>query len=429
MSGTDGKNTGSGLRATRPGAGGSPPLRATIAEPARPGIALRAEVGTAGRGGIAAPLRPPGPRPMPPKSKLPLIILFLVPVVAAGLWFFTRDDARLPALPTGGEAPAPSVPMAPAASPPTAAIPSVPSASADVPVVAGSAQPYKEAPKEPGGVEVPFKESLIYNELKPGPGQTPPQRVERLLPPPEEPMPKPAPAAETPTPPASAPSVASTPVANDTPAPTVAGAPDASGAIAVGEAALPQSVPQAKDELAQAPAPATSSGVLGTLPVTPGAPEAEALKADEDVTQAPADTESTGPAASTAGEPGSLEDVFQRLSTPGAPPPPKTGGQTAAAPTAPPAALPAAGGEFRIQLASVRTQAEAQAEWKRLQGRYPNELGRLTPVFTSASLPQGTFIRVQAGPLSEADARARCAALTGQPGVSGCRAVRVSGTP
>jgi hypothetical protein len=432
----EGRDHSGGLRANRPGVkSGGAPLRATVGEPARPGIALRAEIGTSGRGATAAPLRPAGPRPAAPKSKLPLVMLALIAVAGAGLWYFSRNDDRLDSFPAPqpeGVAPGATQAGASPGSPPPNAPPIAP-AKPDTPVIAGSAEPYKERPVDPGGVDVPFKESLVYNDLKPAPGQTPPQRVERLLPPPEEPLPKPAPVIE------------STPVANVTPgvaaspseggSPTVAASPDDSGAVAVGERPEVASVAEAPAPV-EAPKSASTGGVLGQLPVAPGSPEAEALKEESDKKQEDKRTslETTAIPSSGTAEPGSLEDVFRRLGTPGAGPAETPGAatddrQVAAAPSGGASVTAASDAVFRIQLASVRSEAEAQAEWRRLSARYPNELGALSPVFEKADLAQGTFFRVQAGPLSEAQARARCAALNGQPGVSGCQPVRRAASP
>ena len=51
--------------------------------------------------------------------------------------------------------------------------------------------PFKVKPENPGGVEIPYQDKLIYGRISPG-TETP---VERLLPPPEQPMAPPPPAA------------------------------------------------------------------------------------------------------------------------------------------------------------------------------------------------------------------------------------------
>ncbi len=55
-------------------------------------------------------------------------------------------------------------------------------AESQVPVVAADQTPEKEAPSERGGLTVPYQDALVLNETSKG------QQVERIIPPPEEPM-------------------------------------------------------------------------------------------------------------------------------------------------------------------------------------------------------------------------------------------------
>ncbi len=74
----------------------------------------------------------------------------------------------------------------------------VPVRDGEVPVVHADVEPVKVRPQEPGGMEVPNRDKLIYNQMA---GSSPDPKVERLLPPPETPKPLPAvPAAEKPAP-------------------------------------------------------------------------------------------------------------------------------------------------------------------------------------------------------------------------------------
>src|SRR3546814_1595052 len=52
--------------------------------------------------------------------------------------------------------------------------------------------PIKHRPEEPGGMDVPHQDKLVFNRLAPGQVEN---QVERLLPPPEEPVAKPEPSA------------------------------------------------------------------------------------------------------------------------------------------------------------------------------------------------------------------------------------------
>ncbi len=59
-----------------------------------------------------------------------------------------------------------------------------------VPIIRADISPIKELPAKPGGMKVPNQDKLIFMQITPG--QRKP-KVERLLPPPEQPMAKPAP--------------------------------------------------------------------------------------------------------------------------------------------------------------------------------------------------------------------------------------------
>ena len=63
--------------------------------------------------------------------------------------------------------------------------PPLPGMEADVPLVTADASPTKRQPEEPGGVPIPDQDKLVYRIIDP---ETQGELVERLLPPPEEPM-------------------------------------------------------------------------------------------------------------------------------------------------------------------------------------------------------------------------------------------------
>ena len=81
---------------------------------------------------------------------------------------------------------------------------------------------------------------------------------------------------------------------------------------------------------------------------------------------------------------------------------------------APSTSPPPSSGMYRIQIASVRTQEQAEAEWKRVADRYPDLLSRLKPIYERFETNnKGVYYRVQAGPLiDEALADLLCAQLT-----------------
>jgi cell division septation protein DedD len=61
---------------------------------------------------------------------------------------------------------------------------------AEVPLLRADAGPIRRRPEDPGGMTVPHREMLVYEAIE---GGTVEHVVERLLPPPEEPLPRPSP--------------------------------------------------------------------------------------------------------------------------------------------------------------------------------------------------------------------------------------------
>jgi cell division septation protein DedD len=89
----------------------------------------------------------------------------------------------------------------------------------DVPVVRADPGPVKVRPENPGGMQVPDQDKLVYDRMR---GDEKPPQVERLLPRPETPLPPPAP---TPPPAATPPLAAITPPPVTTPPPETAPPP------------------------------------------------------------------------------------------------------------------------------------------------------------------------------------------------------------
>lgn len=78
-----------------------------------------------------------------------------------------------------------------------------------------------------------------------------------------------------------------------------------------------------------------------------------------------------------------------------------------------------------IQLASVVSEDAAKTEWKKLQGQYPDILGSVFARFQHADLgDRGTYKRIQAGPFSEENARQMCERLATAGKKGGCLVVR-----
>lgn len=218
------------------------------------------------------------------------------------------------------------------------------------PVIPSPPGPAKVRPDDPKGMQVPNQDKDVYTRVDP---KAVPPQTERLLPPPSVPtMPPRAPAAAAPPPAAAAP-------------PPVAPAPPPVSA-APPPAAAPVPVQPLAPTTGQPPA---------TPPVTAAAPPAPPAQPDA----------ATQPTVKDTGA-GSLTKLIDTLE------PPIT-----------------AGGGYRVQLAADRSEDAARAIWARLQKSHTDVLGQLSmqPVRIDRGEKAG-WVRVQAGPLDDKQARLTC---------------------
>lgn len=256
------------------------------------------------------------------------------------------------------------------------------------PILRADPTPTKVKPDQPGGLDVPHQDKLVYDRLSPG-GNAGQPEVERLLPPPEVPLERPK-----------------------------AEPPPEQAAQAPAEVPPPEPVPPAATS---APPPATAPAnppaadprfaTGGPIPLTPQAQPPKPVPP-------PATTAAQPPAKPLT--PPTAQQAAPVPAKPTTPPP----SQTAALPaTPPPATTPAPAGAVRVQVGAVDAESKAAAEWSRLQRKFPGELGGLSMRTTRVEVPgKGTFFRIQAGPVEGSRASQVCAALKAQ-GV-GCIIVR-----
>ena len=135
-----------------------------------------------------------------------------------------------------------------------------------MPLVKADNGPVKMRPEQPGGMAVPHQDKLIYDRLKAETGSTEAAAVERLLPPPENPLPRP----ETPPPPEAIeepPTSGLPPSAMDAPVPQSNGLP--------ADPAFQPAPPPPSPPVAATPAPAPPP-VAAARPAPPPAPAAAA---------------------------------------------------------------------------------------------------------------------------------------------------------
>jgi outer membrane biosynthesis protein TonB len=171
--------------------------------------------------------------PPPRDRRLPMLLLSVVAMAlfAGGLWFAYVQGTRHPATLARGDG---------------------------VPLLRADDRPTKVRPDQPGGMNVPDQNVSLYNEKSGGPS------VEKLLPAPEQPLPRPAPlpkevaAKEVPTAP---------PAAAAPPAPVAE--PAVRTAAKVAPAAAKAAAP-AKPAAAATPATATSPDKAGPIQIRLG---------------------------------------------------------------------------------------------------------------------------------------------------------------
>jgi hypothetical protein len=248
------------------------------------------------------------------------------------------------------------------------------------PLVKAEPGPVKVKPDDPGGQEIPFQDSTVYDRLTPNSDRKP--VVEKLLPPPEEPATRTPPA---PPPPAETANLAPPPP----PAQGAQALPPPPAPLQQAASPLPPAV-DASAPTALAPAP----GAIVIQPPPP--PQPKIVEAAPPPPLKPVAVEKPKPEPKAA--PTSIAALIAEAG-PAAAPAPKAA---------------SSGGSYRLQLSAVRSADAVAGEWARLKRRYP-ELAGLTSSTSKVEVPdKGTFYRVEAGPLDEAAAKSTCTRLRGQ---------------
>lgn len=317
-------------------------------------------------------------------GRLFLLFVLAVTLVAGGAWGWLVHGKRVTAMFASG-------------------------AGDGVPMVRADPAPFKTRPRDPGGMEVPDRDKLVYERLEGEKGEV---RVERLLPPAEKPI----------VPPRATPDQVPAPAVTErlprvpTEVQVLAAKPPAPPAILRVHERSIERTKEPREQL-RVPEPEDAPPTAEET-----APVAEAEGKNESVA---ATSESSRPTERTPAPPPAPP-------APAAPAPvaPQPSVSRPAAATPPPvAAMPAAetAQGFLIQIAAVREPERAESEWERLQRQHPEPLRGLKLFVIKADLgDKGVFWRLRAGPFADEDqAKSRCADLARRK--VGCLVVKAQG--
>lgn len=263
----------------------------------------------------------------------------------------------------------------------------------EIAVIRADVAPIKVRPADPGGMDVPDRDKLVYRAIN---GERAGSEVESLLPPPEEPLPLPntaeqgTPLSEPPEPVETASAAGDRPMALE----PLALQPAVSTTVATPPPPPPPDGEEGASALDAGSAPPSKPEPIAAAPLET-APEPQPVPEPEPV-QATPEPERQPSAADTSAE--QTASLNSRLPT---------------------------SDTYRIQLAALRSQDRAEAEWKRLRAAHTDLLGRLGLSIVRVDLggDKGIFYRLRAGPLADANAaKALCTELSGRN--VGCLVVR-----
>lgn len=262
--------------------------------------------------------------------------------------------------------------------------------ASEIPVIRASNEVVKVKPDDPGGMAVPNRDKLIYQQI--GEANAPTEE-ERLLPPAENPVEPPVQERAAPPP---------QPVAVAAPPPPKAAEKEPEAAMTMPSAPPPMVTLSARqqhqpDHPPQVTAPTLAVAAPPPAAVVPAAPPPAAAPAAPVAVAVPvvkAVPAPVAPAAKVAAVPTPAATPAKAASVPPA----------AAAKTAAPAG---ADGGIKVQLGALRSADLAEKAWLTLATRHKDVLGPLKHSVVQVDLGEkGVWYRVYAGPFSDGQAAA-----------------------
>ncbi len=266
----------------------------------------------------------------------------------------------------------------------------------EIMVVEGDASPYREKPANPGGMEFPHQDKEVYNRLVAKDEQARPGSVERLLPPPEAPMAR-SEISEPDNKEASSWIKGQAEPAED----------DASDAVEASAAQQPSAQPDPKQEARQDTRKdevKLQNDVPAYVPPKPVEKPwvpVEKTQETQEVAKETAKPE-TSPDPIVAQAEKFVQEKKPQQQPPVQPEPIKKVAPTTA---------PVSGG-VEVQLAALRSRAEAETVWQKVSARHKDVLSGKSYRIVTAEIPgKGTFYRLRVSMGSAAAAKSVCSTL------------------
>jgi hypothetical protein len=266
------------------------------------------------------------------------------------------------------------------------------------PLIQAENQSYKERPQDPGGMDVPFQDAIVFDQLDKTKMSDASEKVESLLPPPEQPIADPvkevadASQASTETAPPSAPREdaedKSVIAQNDVKSDEGNSADSIADKIAATEAAMKNKTTE------------TVTKIDNKVEEQVAAVE---KKVEQKVTSVAQTTSQTVQQATTQTTAQATKTIPAKASS--------LNNVAPAAPT-PVANNVASTGNAKVQLGAFKDEAAARAAWAQFQKQYAPHLNGVTPNYARADLgAKGVFYRVQGVNLSQAKAKTICQSI------------------
>ena len=276
----------------------------------------------------------------------------------------------------------------------------------NVPIIRADARPIKVTPEDPGGMEILYRDSTIFNTLNNDAedAENLPPNVENLFADKadEQPLPREDLFADT--------QRDMPPAAETAPETRVSTKTQTDDATEVSPVQKPQAVKQA----AKSETPAAQSDAVADTQ-TNTQENAQPLDTAQDAKQDNISDVIAGLQPSQQTQTPDIADAPKPSVKPDAPAKPKTARADKTAERAAQVAPAASDAHFYVQLGSLSSEQAAQNAWKTFQRQFPAELNALGLHIEKADLgARGTYYRVQGGPVTEPQARSICSVISAQ---------------